>query len=471
MHRINTKNDRGGKRRIIIVRSCLLVILILSFVSIGSVIKEKNKPEDLNKQKYSKLNKLNDVELDKNYLSSQSSFEAVEVWNRTWGGIYYEQGMAVWGDGRYVYTIGYTLSFGAGDYDHCLVKWDIYGNKIWNRTWGGNGEDIGYGVWGDEYYLYTVGYTGSYGARLSDLCLIKWNKEGYQVWNRTWGGGHCETGYSVWGSGQFIYTTGFTGSFGAGKTDLFLIKWNNEGSLIWQRTWGSDEGEEGISLWGDHSYIYTTGYIYKNDTTQDVILIKWDINGNQVWNRTWGNDNDDIGYSIWGNKDFIYIAGTTEQINNGINTGITDHFLIKWDKQGNQIWNRTWEGVGANDGDYVWGNDYYVYTSTNMGSYSSNVGAILLIEWDKNGNQNWNCSWDTLNFEKSNAIWGIGNNIYLTGYTYSYGVGLWDLLLIKFRAVVLEPEFPSYIILILIGLLSMVILIVLDRKYHHHNPS
>ncbi|MHA1369359.1 MAG: hypothetical protein ACTSRA_06555, partial [Promethearchaeota archaeon] len=111
-----------------------------------------------------------------------------QPWNRTWGGSYMDEGWSVWGDGTYLYTCGTTYSYGAGFFDLFLVKWDSDGNQVWNRTWGGSDWDEGNSVWGDGSYLYTCGGTYSFGAGDSDLVLVKWDTDGNRVWNRTWGG-------------------------------------------------------------------------------------------------------------------------------------------------------------------------------------------------------------------------------------------------------------------------------------------
>ncbi|MHA1372270.1 MAG: hypothetical protein ACTSRA_21435, partial [Promethearchaeota archaeon] len=111
-----------------------------------------------------------------------SYYPCEQPWNRTWGGSDSDYGESVWGDGSYLYTCGYTYSFGAGDNDLLLVKWDTNGNQVWSRTWGGSSNDVGGSVWGDGSYLYTCGRTESFGAGSWDLLLVKWDTNGNQVW-------------------------------------------------------------------------------------------------------------------------------------------------------------------------------------------------------------------------------------------------------------------------------------------------
>jgi outer membrane protein assembly factor BamB len=69
------------------------------------------------------------------------------LWQRTWGGTLGETalGVATSGDGASVYIIGQTLSFGAGNIDAFLVKFDASGNLVWQRTLGRSNQRDGTG--------------------------------------------------------------------------------------------------------------------------------------------------------------------------------------------------------------------------------------------------------------------------------------------------------------------------------------
>ncbi len=146
-------------------------------------------------------------------------------WNSTWGGSNAAIGNAIWCDDSWnTYTCGQTWNASTGEYDMLLVKWESE-NPVWYLTWGGSGNDYGNALWGNGTDIFMCGTTSSFGAGSSDIALLKCNPTGSVVWNMTFGGSSIDEGNDVWGMNSTIFSCGTTRSFGAGLSDMILVKW------------------------------------------------------------------------------------------------------------------------------------------------------------------------------------------------------------------------------------------------------
>jgi hypothetical protein len=150
-------------------------------------------------------------------------------WNKTYGGTEIERGIPLVNseDGGYVLA-GSTVSYGTGSNDFYLVKTDVNGDMIWNKTYGGeSGETVGYLLNTIDGGYALVGYTESFGAGSRDIYMVLTDSEGKLLWNTTFGGSEYEgLGFSINTSDGGYLIGGNTQSYGNGETDSFIIKFN-----------------------------------------------------------------------------------------------------------------------------------------------------------------------------------------------------------------------------------------------------
>ena len=267
----------------------------------------------------------------------------VQLWNETWGGNFDDIGYSIDSDSsNNLYIVGESNSFGNGSSDIILLKYSSSGDLLWNRTSGGAQYDTGYGLITDHNNnIYTVGYYEPFGS-FGDAIVLKYNSTGDLQLNFTWGGLDTDVAYDiVLDSSENIYITGYTSSFGAMTSDLFLAKFNSIGELQWNETWGGSLPDDGYSLVVDSSdNILVVGNTQNYGAGgNDIILFKFNSSGGPLWNTTWGGSEHDYGYSIaLDSKENIYITGYTKSFD-GIDKDVS---LVKFNHNGDYIWHKIW---------------------------------------------------------------------------------------------------------------------------------
>jgi len=257
-------------------------------------------------------------------------------WTKTYGGTNYDLAYSVQqtSDGGYI-VAGWTYSFGAGG-DILLIKTDANGNIIWAKTYGGTNDDWAYSVQqtSDGGYI-VAGWTYSFGAGSDDILLIKTDASGNVQWAKTYGGTSYDFAYSVQQTSDGGYmVAGLTRSFGAGSDDILLIKTDASGNVQWTKTYGGTNDDLAYSV----QQTLGGGYIVAGLTRSfgagylDIFLIKTDANGNIIWAKTYGGTSRDEAYSVQQTSDGGYIvAGYT----GSFSAGLYDIFLVKTDASGN----------------------------------------------------------------------------------------------------------------------------------------
>ena len=356
-------------------------------------------------------------------------------WTRSYGGSTHDQGdfLVQTFDGGYVLA-GSTLSYGAGDYDVWLVKTDACGNILWNNTYGGTGADVGRSLilTVDGGYA-LLGYTQSFGAGYNDVWLVKTDANGVAQWNRTYGGVGHDWAFSVVQTiDSGFVVAGYTGSFGAGNDDVWLVKTDASGNIEWDKTYGGANNDRCLSMVqaNDGGYAlsgYSNSFGVGN---YDVWLVKTDASGNHQWNQTYGGTDDDMGFSMVQASDGGYaIAGYT----GSFGAGSADFWLVKTDASGNHLWNQTYGGtddeggnflIQTSDGGYVLVGDT---RSFGAGSYD-----VWLVKTDSNGGAQWNRTYGGVDGDYGHFIMETENGGFvMTGTTVSFTAGLNDLWLVK----------------------------------------
>ncbi|MBK7269481.1 MAG: T9SS type A sorting domain-containing protein [Flavobacteriales bacterium] len=214
------------------------------------------------------------------------------LWTRTYGGPGDEraQGVAATSDGGAV-LCGTTNSFGAGGEDILLIRTDAAGDTLWCRTFGDADIDGASAVvQSDDGGFLVCGWLGDLPGNGNgrELHLVRTDANGDTLWTRCFGGIYGDVADAIRKTTDGAYViAGTTSSFGAGSNDLYLLKVDDAGTLLFSRTYGGPDMDwsGAVTTTADGGYV-VAGSSYSFDvTTRSLYLVRTDAVGDTLWTR------------------------------------------------------------------------------------------------------------------------------------------------------------------------------------------
>jgi len=290
--------------------------------------------------------------------------------------------------------------------DVFITKQDPNGNMLWAKHFGGPNYDYSTSITvSPQGYLYVTGvFTGTADFDPGpgvvnmtsngnlDIFISKFDLAGNFIWAKKIGSNGTDIPYSIVSqgedniflTGQFFGTVDFdpgagvTNLVSAGSTDVFVIKTDSAGNLIWGRSMGGPAADYAHSLAIDASgNIYTTGYfsgaadfdpgtgllqLVAAGATSDIFISKLDPSGNFIWAKQIGGPSIDKAYSIAADPNGgVYVTGSfrgTADFDPGsaaynlttVPLSAIDAFICKLDASGNFVWARKMGGAQDDQG-------------------------------------------------------------------------------------------------------------------------
>jgi len=333
-------------------------------------------------------------QINKTTLSKNDEIKPInngDKWMKTYGGADDEFGSSVQQtpDGGYI-IFGITKSYGAGREDFWLIKTDSAGNIIWDQTYGGEETDmVSFGQQTSDGGYIIVGRTYSFDSVKSDIWLVKTDSQGNKVWDKLFRGNGYETASEVWQTSDDGYVIiGYTDSFGSGNRDMWLIKTDSAGNIIWDKTYGGIKDDQGhsVKITSDGGFILAGGK-YTSQTTNkfDIWLVKTDNAGEIIWDKTFGGSEHETAWCVQQTTDGGYIICGEKDVG-GLNE--YDIWLLKTDSNGELLWNKIFGGFNIDEGWSVQqtaDGGYVIAGDTFAGPRVDG----LLIKTDSSGEEEW----------------------------------------------------------------------------------
>ena len=236
------------------------------------------------------------------------------------------------------------------------VKLDEFGDTLWTYQSDSLGNADGFSavrITQDTNYVFT-GPKESSSNGAQDFWLVKLDTNGNMLWQKNYGGGDTDYALNVDTTidGGFI-VAGYTQSYGAGNSDIYIVKTDVDGNFQWHKWFGQSSYDSGFvkSLQDGHFIIYGA-YSYENPATPGeiathAIVMELDENGDQVWFNEYSEYNLQDSYYYTHDEGFNSMAilsdgylfsGGTDDSLDGTRLG----WAVKTDFNGNQLWSRTY---------------------------------------------------------------------------------------------------------------------------------
>lgn len=343
-------------------------------------------------------------------------------------------------DGGYLLA-GSTRSFGAGSWDGYAVKLNQNCMYQWSQTFGWQHHENFYSVLPLEHGFLFLGSVWNSDISRLDIYLLKTDLLGNKIFDKLYGTSAKDVGFTIKQSdnGGFLilgYSRGYEP-----HGDILLIKIDELGDELWRNNYGTnyddysfdfyEKTDGSILMFGSTDSFYEDVHFNYQTPSADWILIMVDQDGNEIWRKSFDTEEHDIASAIIPTDDGgSYLFGSTQ----GLGEGSFDMLLMKVDENGNEIWQKTFGGKEYEYGismDINTEGDLYLFGSTKSFGQES-YPDFYLIKVNKQGNEIWSLAIGGQDIDYGNCVRTTANQgCALLGKTKSFGSGGFDMLMMK----------------------------------------
>ncbi|MCW3994772.1 MAG: PQQ-binding-like beta-propeller repeat protein [Candidatus Bathyarchaeota archaeon] len=265
------------------------------------------------------------------------------VWAKTFGGS---------ADDRAFYSlpvddgclvVGSSKSFIANTTVGWVLRLDGDGAVLWNRTFfQSDGTELRYAVALEDGFLlvgnqFTAsGDVNGFAARVGS--------DGKLFWQTVVGAEKIDKLFSGVAVKDGVVLFGLTYSYGVDQSKAWAVKLGLNGEVVWNKTFkASVDIALRSAVLCQNSDIVAAGYADVGDGNFDFYLLKLDNSGDLLWNKTYGSTNSEKAYALAKAADGGYVlVGEKQSV-----VSDTDTWVVKVNSDGEPLWNRTVGGEKA----------------------------------------------------------------------------------------------------------------------------
>jgi len=294
-------------------------------------------------------------------------------------------------------------------------------------------------------------------AILGSMMLFALQKDGGQlefVWGKQWGTAAMEVVTDIALDGQgHIYIAGVTAGnlFGQnqGGDDIFIVKLDSDGEMLWVKQLGSAKDKEGCRIGVDgegNIYLLTEtegDWFGKNLGVKDIILLKLSSSGEILWRKRIGTEKDELGTAIAIGSNHVYITGITRgnlfgEYRNE-KWGGYEGVLAKYDLNGNLVLGKQFSG-GENLEAIAVDSQSNICAAGTTEDEATNEVVLFLAKFNSDGNLIWRRVFPyedeiiiSISVDKSSNVYMAGNVAIYSDEDESKAIPIPDAFISKYR--------------------------------------
>ena len=321
---------------------------------------------------------------------------------------------------------GYSSSFSNSN-DVYLVKLTKAGDVQWQKTFGGTRTDIGWGVHELKDKTYLLFGAIGIDSTNDDILITHLDANGNKIWEKTYGNEKYErcTQMLATSDGNFLLIG--QRNVGPGKNiDSYILKIDGKGNVLWEKCFGGSLPER--TYYGSempNGDFLVSGSILPYETAKaDIFLLRINKQGEQVWIKTIGEEKvHDIIHSFCRNSDkkTYTLTGYSETAKEGFHEGL----FIQIDENGNLLKKQTYdtgEDMRLMHSEEIPGGSFIV-TGYTRKDITKNIHDAVLLKFNKDGKTEWIKTFGQPD-KDDQGYWVVVNKdgtCTFVGYTHSYG--------------------------------------------------
>ena len=369
------------------------------------------------------------------------------IWERTFGGTGDDRAFCVMksGDGGFL-VVGSSTSFDSGKTFAWIVRIDQDGNMLWNRTYEErDGSEFRSAIRTDGGFLLVGNTFASSGDE--DGWIVRIDEQGNALWNRSLGSEMTDKLFSATAVSDGFILVGLTYSMGWNASDALALKIDTCGKVVWNKTYGGigDNAFRAVVATDKNEYV-CAGYTNSiGNGNYAVWLVKMDENGTLLWSRIYGDVGSDMGYALAVTGDGCVIAGETHSFGNGD----AKAFVLKTDLNGKLLWQRAYGGQQYDSIDSIIPSSSGGYVVAGFTfSFGKGQRDFWIFNIDDSGNVLWSRTLGREGFEEAYSILEVAKDQYVVaGWTNSIGNGKYDYYVVEMKVSLLDNSLTERVLL------------------------